>query len=106
MFLLSSFSCPVSVPPLLSRIVLCIPMFVFVFVYVSWSCPTSSSTIDEADSGVLNGPSNLHGVCVGSGSRYGERGEAMIEASNEKGREDGATADVVSVDFMSFAGAG
>jgi hypothetical protein len=46
----------------------------------------------EADSGVLNGPSNLHGVYVGKGLWRGERGEAITEGSNEKGREDAAAA--------------
>ena len=79
-----------------------LPKSPFVFLYASWSASSSSSTIDEADSGVLNGPSNLHGVCVGIGSKHSESGEAMIEGSNEKGRGDSGTADAVSVDFISL----
>lgn len=60
---------------------------------------TSSSATEEVDSGVLKGLSNRQGACMGNDSASGERGDAMIEGSNEKGRSGGATDPAV----ISFA---
>ena len=49
---------------------------------------SSAIAVAEADSGVLNGPSNLQGACAVKGSGRGEVGDATTEGSNEKGRWD------------------
>jgi hypothetical protein len=72
--------------------------FVFTFAILSASSISISVAVGEVESGELNGPCNLHGVCAGKGSGCGDRGDAMTEGSNEKGRSD-ASISLVTVEF-------